>query len=47
MRFLLLFLCSAWSLAAQQPSESNVVFGMYSGLALVMDVYKPTGAANG
>src|SRR5436190_1288743 len=24
-----------------QPSESNVIFGTYSGLALLMDVYKP------
>ena len=24
-----------------QPTESNVVFGTYSGLALLMDVYKP------
>src|SRR6478672_7399615 len=24
-----------------QPVESNVVFGVYSGLALLMDVYKP------
>src|SRR5262245_24261592 len=24
-----------------QPSESNIVFGAYSGLALLMDVYKP------
>jgi len=24
-----------------QPSESNIVFGTYSGLALLMDVYKP------
>jgi len=24
-----------------QPSDSNVIFGSYSGLALLMDVYKP------
>jgi acetyl esterase/lipase len=24
-----------------QPTESNVIFGAYSGLALLMDVYKP------
>ena len=24
-----------------QPTESNVIFGTYSGLALLMDVYKP------
>jgi acetyl esterase/lipase len=27
--------------SAAQPSESNVVFGSYSGLALLLDVYKP------
>lgn len=26
---------------AQAPIERNVIFGMYSGLALVMDVYRP------
>jgi len=31
----------AWSLAAQQPVETNVVFGSHSGLALLMDVYRP------
>ncbi len=30
-----------------QPSESNVIFGAYSGLALLMDVYKPAAAPNG
>ena len=29
-----------------QPTESNVVFGTYSGLALLLDVYKPS-APNG
>ncbi len=29
-----------------QPSESNVVFGAVSGLALLMDVYKPA-SSNG
>jgi acetyl esterase/lipase len=29
-----------------QPTESNVIFGTYSGLALLMDVYKPA-ASNG
>src|SRR5690348_17058993 len=29
-----------------QPSETNVIFGTYSGLALLMDVYKPA-APNG
>ena len=27
--------------AAEQRVERNVVFGMYSGLALLMDVYHP------
>jgi acetyl esterase/lipase len=27
--------------AAQTPTEKNVVYGMYSGLALLMDVYRP------
>lgn len=26
---------------AQTPTENNVVYGMYSGLALLMDVYRP------
>jgi acetyl esterase/lipase len=34
-------------LPAQAPSETNVIFGTYSGLALLMDVYKPAAAANG
>ena len=25
-----------------EPVESNVIYGMYSGLALLMDVYHPT-----
>jgi len=29
-----------------QPAESNVIFGSYSGLALLMDVYKPA-SSNG
>jgi acetyl esterase/lipase len=29
--------CAAFA----QPSESNLIFGTYSGLALLMDVYKP------
>jgi len=41
MRSLLaLALLAPCSLFAQ-PSESNVVFGTYSGLALLLDVYKP------
>ena len=42
MRFLGLALFFTWTLAAQQPAESNVVFATHSGLALLMDVYKPT-----
>ena len=34
------------SILFAQPTESNVIFGTYSGLALLMDVYKPA-AANG
>jgi acetyl esterase/lipase len=42
MRLLLAsILLAPWILTAQ-PSESNVIFGTYSGLALLMDVYKPT-----
>lgn len=29
------------SFAAEPSVEANVVFGTYSGLALLMDVYKP------
>jgi acetyl esterase/lipase len=46
MRSLLaLALLGACSLHAQ-PTESNVIFGAYSGLALLLDVYKPS-ASNG
>jgi acetyl esterase/lipase len=31
---------------AAQPAESNVIFGNYSGLALLLDVYKPA-SSNG
>ena len=42
MRKLLAFAILTASLPAQQqPAEPNVIFGMYSGLALLMDVYKP------
>jgi acetyl esterase/lipase len=34
-------LCSISPLAAQERVERNVVYGMYSGLALLMDVYRP------
>ena len=40
MRYLLLIF--PMILAAQEPRvEKNVVFGMYSGLALLMDVHRP------
>lgn len=29
------------SVSAQTPTEKNVIYGMYSGLALLMDVYRP------
>jgi acetyl esterase/lipase len=29
------------SASAQTPTEPNVIYGMYSGLALLMDVYRP------
>lgn len=47
-KFLFVFALLTASASAQQPVEKNVVFGMYSGLALLMDVYrpaKPNGAA--
>jgi acetyl esterase/lipase len=37
---------AATTAAGQAPIEKNVVFGMYSGLALLMDVYRPA-APNG
>jgi acetyl esterase/lipase len=37
----LVCLCSASALAAQERVERNVVYGMYSGLALLMDVHHP------
>lgn len=40
MRSLLALALAPCALLAQ-PSESNVIFGAYSGLALLMDVYKP------
>ena len=39
-------LLAACALAAQPNVESNVIFGMHSGLALLMDVHKPA-KANG
>jgi acetyl esterase/lipase len=37
----LTFLCSASALTAQERVDRNVVYGMYSGLALLMDVHHP------
>ena len=37
----LMLLCASGSADAQARIERNVVFGMYSGLALLMDVYYP------
>ena len=37
-----LVLLAATLVAAQPPVEKNVVYGMYSGTALLMDVYKPS-----
>ena len=42
----MLWVCLAWmfaapSLSAQARVEENVVYGMYSGLALLMDVHHP------
>jgi acetyl esterase/lipase len=49
MRSLLVaaFLLPCVLFAQPTPTESNVVFGTYSGLALLLDVYKPAGTANG
>ena len=38
---LFLVIAAAGALFAQQPAETNVIFGMHSGLALLMDVHKP------
>lgn len=40
-RLLLSLLLVVCPLQAQQPTETNVVFATHSGLALLMDVYKP------
>jgi acetyl esterase/lipase len=40
-RLVILPLLAVCSLHAQQPAETNVVFGTHSGLALLMDVYRP------
>lgn len=42
MRFLLAFALLPGFALSGQRAESNVVFGSYSGLALLMDVYKPS-----
>src|SRR4051812_22557704 len=35
-------LMAGWSpMHAQAPAEKNVVYGMYSGAALLLDVYRP------
>lgn len=34
-------LLAVCAMHAQQPSETNVIFGTHSGLALLMDIYKP------
>ncbi|MDZ4802255.1 MAG: alpha/beta hydrolase [Bryobacteraceae bacterium] len=47
MRTLLFFALLLPCAAQQQPSETNVIFGTYSGLSLLMDVYKPSAAPNG
>ena len=41
MRALVITVLAAASVFAAEPTESNVIFGMHSGLALLMDVYKP------
>ncbi|MGH9338140.1 MAG: hypothetical protein ACRD1R_00760 [Acidobacteriota bacterium] len=39
--FLILFLSGSHSASAQARVEPDVTYGMYSGLALLMDVYHP------
>lgn len=43
MRVLVLTLVASWQLAqgAEARVEANVVYGMYSGMALLMDVHRP------
>lgn len=38
---IILLIAEAKSASAQTPTEKNVIYGMYSGLALLMDVYRP------
>jgi acetyl esterase/lipase len=45
-RLVALTLFAAGLVSANGPAETNVIFGMHSGLALLMDVYKPA-QANG
>lgn len=40
MAFLLVF--SAWTVPGAAPVEKNVIYGMHSGLALLMDVHVPS-----
>ena len=37
----LLVLAATWAVAADSTVQSNVVYGMYSGTALLMDVHRP------
>ena len=37
----ILFVVGLPNASAQTPTEKNVIYGMYSGLALLMDVYRP------
>ena len=41
MRYVCVFLSMAATLTAAARIDSNVIYGMYSGLALVMEVYYP------
>jgi acetyl esterase/lipase len=41
MKQIVLWAAFPLCLIGQAPSETNVIFGMHSGLALLMDVYKP------
>lgn len=38
---IILIISEAQNASAQTPTERNVIYGMYSGLALLMDVYRP------
>ena len=41
IRILILLFCFAGTALAEGRVEKNVVYGMYSGLALLMDIYQP------